>query len=120
MFDEYEESLEWFLKLLSTTNPDEFTETDWALVRAYTRSDGCSSVQDWHVKACWEHDFYFRTHHDFAGRVISFSKSNGLFLRRIQKLSSIGIFNLRAYVRWAGVTVFGKESWKGKSAYRSA
>lgn len=119
MFGEYEESLEWFLASLSTTNPDKFTDLDWQLIRTYTRSDGCSGVSDWHVKACWEHDFYFRTHHDFEGKVISFSEANLRFLRRLFKLSWLSIFNLRAYIRWLGVTVLGKNAWNDQRHYQT-
>lgn len=118
MFDEYEESLEWFLQTLSTSDPDFFTDEDWQLIRVYTRSDGCSMVSNWHEKACWEHDFYFRTHHDFSGRVISFSRSNFLFLRRICKLSIWGILNVRAYLRFFAVSLFGHGAWKGQKLYR--
>lgn len=118
MFAEYEESLEWFLQQLSSPDPDFFTDADWALVRTYTRSDGCTRVPDWHVKACWEHDFYFRTHHDFRGQVIGFVKANALFRRRIQRLSRYGIFDILSYTRWLGVTLFGRHAWIGQQHYR--
>jgi len=119
MFDEYEASLEWFLKLLSCDNPDHFTDADWQLVRAYTRSDGCTGVADIFVKACWEHDFYFRTHHDFTGKLISFSEANCKFRRRIQKLSRFGVFNFVSWERWLGVTIFGKNAWIGNQHFRT-
>lgn len=119
MFDEYEDSLEWFLQELSTTDPDLFTDADWKLVRSYLRSDGCTGVPNWHVKACWEHDFYFRTHHDFNGHFISFSKSNWRFLKRIQKLSWFGAFDIRSYVRWLGVTLLGRNAWRGNREFRA-
>lgn len=118
MFDEYEESIEWFLPQLSTRDPDFFTDADWALVRTYTRSDGCTNVPDWHVKACWEHDFYNRTHHDFEGRVISFSTAAARFRKRIQKLSWFGVLELRAWIRWFGVWLLGRSAWRGQRAFR--
>lgn len=118
MFDEYEESLGWFLQQLSTPNPDRFTEEDWKLVRAYTRSDGCTNALDWLPKSCWEHDFYFRTHHDFSGRVISFCQANNRYLLRMIRLSPFGVFNLRAYLRWLAVALLGKSAWRGRRNYR--
>lgn len=119
MFGEYEESLAWFLQQLSTTNPDHFTKEDWALVRTYTRSDGCTRVMDWEVETCWEHDFYFRTHHDFEGKIISFCQANARYLQRMLRRSPFGVFNLRAYIRWAGVSLLGKPAWHGRAHYRS-
>lgn len=118
MFDEYDESFEEFLRELSTTNPDDFTETDWKLVRVYTRSDGCTGATNWHVKACWEHDFYSRTHHDFAGRYITFGRSAMLFRKRIQRLSWFGIFDLRSWLRWFVVWLLGRNAWKQNRAFR--
>lgn len=116
MFSEYEESLEWFLQKLSTSDPNQFTDSDWDLIHAYTRSDGCTGVIDFYIRACIEHDFYFRTHHDFEGRLISFTEANMRFMRRIQKLSKFGIFSPLAIERWLGVTLLPQshKAWEGK------
>ena len=53
-------------KVLGKSNPDEFTQKEWDLIWAYTKSDGCTGVADIFLIACVEHDFYFRTHHDFG------------------------------------------------------
>lgn len=116
--DEYEESFDWFIEKLSTSNPDLFTDHDWDLVAAYTRSDGCTGVADLYIRACYEHDFYFRTHHDFSGKHITFSEANKRFRRRIQKLSKFGVFELISYERWAGVTLLGHSAWVGKKSFR--
>lgn len=125
MFAEYEETLEDFLQALSTRDPDIFTDADWNLVRFYTRSDGCTKVSGLRVKACWEHDFYFRTHHDFCGHVITFWESNRRFRVRNQRLSWLGSLDPRgwwswlgmldpmSWWRWLGVTLLGHNAWVG-------
>lgn len=118
MFSEYEDTLNQFLKILGKTNPDEFTQREWDLIWAYTKSDGCTGVADIHVKACWEHDFYFRTHHDFEGKVVSFWEANKRFRRRIQCLSKLGILSPVSWERWLGVTMLGKSAWEGKKRFR--
>lgn len=117
MFDEYEASLLDFLSDLSTHNPDEFTKEDWKLVRHYTRSDGCTKVIDIFTRACWEHDFYNRTHHDFEGKVITFAEANCRFRRRIQRLSRLGVFSLVSWWRWAGVSILGRKYWDQRKGY---
>lgn len=118
MFYEYEETLEDFLEALSTRDPNIFTDADWNLVRFYTRSDGCTRVPNFHIKACWEHDFYFRTHHDFCGHVISFWDANRLFRIRIQRLSLLGVCSPISWWRWLGVTLLGRNAWDGKKSFR--
>ena len=118
MFFEYEETLPDFLQALSTNDPDKFTSTDWALVRFYVRSDGCTRVPDIYVKSCWEHDFYFRTHHDFCGHVISFREANRRFRIRIQRLSRFGVCSPVSWWRWLGVALLGRSAWAGKKSYR--
>lgn len=117
MFFEYEETLEDFIKALSTNNPDIFTDADWNLVRFYTRSDGCTKVPNIHVRACYEHDFYFRTHHDFCGHVISFWEANRRFRIRIQRLSRFGICSPVSWWRWLGVTLLARNAWVGKRRF---
>lgn len=117
MFFEYEETLEDFLQALSTRDPDIFTDADWNLIRFYTRSDGCTRVPNFHIRACWEHDFYFRTHHDFCGHVISFWESNKRFRQRIQRLSWLGVLDPVSWWRWAAVTILGHNAWLGKRRF---
>ena len=46
MFSEYEDTLNQFIKVLGKSNPDEFTQREWDLIWAYTKSDGCTGVAD--------------------------------------------------------------------------
>ena len=118
MFSEYEDTLNQFIKVLGNSNPDEVTQREWDLIWAYTKSDGCTGVADIYVKACYEHDYYFRTHHDFEGKVISFWEANKRFRKRIQSLSRLGVFSPFSWERWIGVTLFAKPSWEGKKLFR--
>lgn len=114
MFGEYEDTISNFLARLRESNPDLFTDREWDLIWAYTKSDGCTGVIDIFIKACWEHDFYFRTHHDFNGRVISFREANRRFRRRMQHCSRLGFLSPVSWWRWLGVSLFGKAAWEGK------
>lgn len=118
MFTEYEETLNAFIDKLRESNPDKFTDREWDLVWAYTKSDGCTGVVDIFVRACYEHDFYFRTHHDFEGKVISFWEANKRFRKRIQKLSNFGVLSPVSWWRWLAVTVCAHNAWSGKSFFR--
>jgi len=118
MFYEYEDTINDFLARLRINNPDLFTDREWDLLWAYTRSDGCTGVADIFVKACWEHDFYFRTHHDFCGHVISFLEANRRFRKRMQCFSKLGVFSPISWWRWAGVCLLGRSAWEGKRKFR--
>lgn len=118
MFEEYEDSIEDFLETLGYTNPDYFTKREWELISVYVRSDGCTNVPDFYRNACVEHDFYFRTHHDFEGKVISFMEANKRFRMRIQRLSKFGVCSPLAWWRWAAVCVFGGRFWSDKKKCR--
>lgn len=111
MFFEYEETLEDFLQALSTRDPDIFTDADWNLIRFYTRSDGCTRVTNLHVRACYEHDFYYRTHHDFEGKLITRAEADRRFRLGIQKKSGCGVWNLLSWWRWAGVRLCASGAW---------
>lgn len=111
MFEEYEETILDFLNNLTSQNPDEFTENDWKLIKFYTKSDGCTRAFSWRIFACFEHDFYFRTHHDFSGKIISFREANRRFRIRLQQLSPLGVCSPMSWWRWAGVACFGRSAW---------
>lgn len=117
MFTEYESTINRFLKYLGETNPDRFTSQHWHLVWAYIKSDFCTSVADVMKWACVEHDFYFRTHHDFEGKAISFMDANKRFRIRMQRLSRFGVISPLAWWRWAAVCVFARSAWEGKKSY---
>lgn len=118
MFGEYEDTLNLFLARLRESNPDVFTDREWDLIWAYTKSDGCTGVIDYLVKSCWEHDFYFRTHHDFCGKVISFWEANRRYRIRMQRCSKLGILSPISWWRWLGVSLLGKAAWEGKRKFR--
>lgn len=118
MFGEYEDTLQEFLRRLGSEDPDEFTERDWDLIWAYTKSDGCTGVVDIYIKACWEHDFYFRVHHGFDGKVIGFWEANRRFRRRMQHCSKLGILSPVSWWRWLGVSLLGRNAWEGKRKFR--
>ena len=118
MFGEYEDTINDFLARLRENNPDRFTDREWDLIWAYTKSDGCTGVIDIFIKACWEHDFYFRTHHDFNGKVISFWESNRRFRRRVQHCSRLGFLSPVSWWRWLGVSLLGRSAWEGKVKFR--
>jgi len=117
MFSEYEETLNRFLKILGAPDPDRFSQREWELVEVYVKSDGCTGVIDFKRKACIEHDFYFRTHHDFEGKAISFMDANKRFRIRMQRLSRFGVISPLAWWRWAAVCVFARSAWEGKKSY---
>ncbi len=127
MFNEYENSLETFLGILGESDPAKFTKREWHLVWSYIRSDFCTGVIDFMKWACVEHDYYFRTHTDFSGKVIGFMEANRRFLVRMIYLSNpfresqnialnafgslIGHANLMAWWRWAYVCLFTRRVW---------
>lgn len=119
MFAEYEESLLEFLADLSTSNVEQFTAADCKLVKNYIRSDGCTGVPDYFVTACREHDFYYRTHHAFCGRLINRAEADKRFRKRIMSLARQrgGLTYLAgiwiSWWRWAGVRILGGEAWNG-------
>lgn len=124
MFTEYEETLLEFLSALSTSDCNEFTATDCELIRFYVKSDGCTNVVDIFLQACIEHDFYYRTHHDFEGKLISRREADRRFRLRIQGLSKRYVGRLKPLIlvagffisweRWLGVRVFALPAWVGR------
>ena len=120
MFSEYEDTLLDFLKDLSTSDCNQFTEADSKLVKNYVKSDGCTGVPDFFVEACREHDFYYRTHHDFEGKLITRSEADKRFRLRIQSLSKVRSTPIRiagffiSWWRWLGVRLFAGAAWRGR------
>ena len=56
----HEDTLNQFIKVLGKSNPDEFTQCEWDLIWAYTKSDGCTGCRRYILIACVEHDFLFQ------------------------------------------------------------
>lgn len=88
------------------------------------KADGCTGVLDLWVWTCMEHDIHFRTHHLLNGQPLSFSQANYIFRQRIlqvhtkfnQPLTWIKWFS--AWLRWAGVSAFGRSAWNHKQLLR--
>lgn len=134
MYSEYEATFPRFLSYLGETDPSKFTKQHWHMVWAYTKSDFCTWVIDLFKWACVEHDFYFRTHHSFDGKPITFMGANIRYFKRMLVMSNpfaksgkgylrcigkfVGYFNPFAYIRFAGVCLFGRSAWNGKEIFR--
>ncbi len=92
-------------------------EAYWKRVRAKAkelRSDGCSGVSDLYLDACYEHDIAYRTGHTVDGEPRTRAQADEDFRRTIQDLSPLGAASPLSWVRWAGVRLFGKSSWRKK------
>lgn len=107
-----------FIESLSTSNPDRLTVADIDKIRWFIQSDGCSGVPDFFVEECIKHDFYYRTHHDFSGRLIRKKDADLRFRRGIQNKSKIGAMSPLSWWRWLGVTLFASKAWDSKRCFR--
>lgn len=111
---EYEEDLLDLIKELSTSDHLSMTDGDCKLIRYYVHSDGCSRVPDLYVSECYKHDFYYRTHHDFEGKLITRAEADRRFRLGIQHKSGCGVFNLLSWWRWAAVRLWASGAWYKK------
>lgn len=100
-----------FIANLSSSDPNLLTKSDVTNIKLYIDSDGCTGVPDFYKEECIKHDFYYRTHHNFAGKLITKKEADLLFLRGIQAKSRFGVFSPMALWRYAGVLFFGKNAW---------
>lgn len=107
-----------FIESLSTSDPNALTATDIDKIRWFIKSDGCSKVPDIFVEECIKHDFYYRTHHDFSGRLIRKQDADLRFRRGIQNKSKFGILSLLSWWRWLGVVLFAHAAWNSKRCFR--
>ena len=105
------ENLVEFIANLSTTDPRLLTKADITNIKLYIDSDGCTGVPDFYKEECIKHDFYYRTHHNFAGKLITKEEADKLFLVGIQSKSKFGKFSPMALWRYLGVKLFGKSAW---------
>lgn len=81
--------------------------TPWAKAN----SDGCTCVKDIYVKACWEHDYHYRHGHTFPWPIaepINEAQANTRFRQVMQWESRFGRFSPISWIRYAGVSVFGR------------
>lgn len=105
-----------FLASLSTTDHFALTDNDVERIRLYIRSDGCTGVPDFYFAECVKHDFYYRTHVGFDGKVIKKSEGDCRFRQGIQRKSKLGFFSPMAWWRWLGVQGrLGHKAWRGES-----
>lgn len=102
-----------FIESLSSTDPTKLTKEDIKNIRLYINSDGCTGVPDFYKDECIKHDFYYRTHHDFSGRLLEKDNADRLFMRGIQLKSNFGRLSPMALWRYLGVKLFGKSAWEG-------
>ena len=99
---------------------NEWNDEYRALVRAKAKelgSDGCSGVPDFHLDGCYEHDIAYRTGKDLYGNQITRAEADRRFRIYIQKHSllakfRLGFFSPMSWWRWAGVRLFGRNSYQ--------
>ncbi len=107
-----------FVANLSTTDPKRLSKADITNIKLYIDSDGCTGVPDFYKEECIKHDFYYRTHHNFAGKLISREEADKLFLLGIQAKSKFKKYSPMAFWRYIGVRLFGKSAWlEGNSCH---
>lgn len=81
----------------------------WEAVRRRAEalgSDGCTGVTQWRQECCLRHDIHYRTGLDMDGRIITRAEADLLFWRCMADRSALGMFSLRAAIRYLGVTIF--------------
>lgn len=87
----------------------------WDELRAWAKinSDGCTCVKDIYVDACYEHDYHYRHGFtfptvDFPSHPINEAQANTRFRIVMQWESRFGRFSPISWIRYAGVSVFGR------------
>ena len=105
-----------FIENLSTTDPFKLTKADITNIKLYIDSDVCTGVPDFYKEECIKHDFYYRTHHNFKGELISKNQADLMFMRGIQNKSKFGKFSPMALWRYLGVKLFGGKAWEGNES----
>jgi hypothetical protein len=103
---------------LSTTDSMKLTKEDIDRIRWYIKSDGCTRATDYQVEECIKHDFYYRTKHDFSGKLIRRVTADLNFLKGNQARSKLGVLSPRAWIRWAAVRLFGRNAWDKNCEFR--
>lgn len=77
------------------------------------KSDGCTGVLEIHHNCCVVHDLGYRKGVDVYGRPVTRREVDAEFRRCNQRNSPLGRFSPDAWIRWAGVRVFGIGKFKG-------
>lgn len=86
----------------------------WLARWAWKRSDGCTGVSNWYLFCCWAHDFGYQTGLDpyqywMGHRVAQGEPESNTKLRWcIQAESKLGRFNPISWIRYWGVSLFGR------------
>lgn len=80
---------------------------------AEKNSDGCTGVKDIYIEACSEHDFHYRYATTLLGEPITFQEANTRFRQVIQMSSKLRWFSPISWIRYAGVSLFGRSIWDG-------
>lgn len=106
------------IESLSTDDHFNLTDDDMKAIRWFILSDGCTDVPDFYLSECIKHDFYYRTHVDFSGRLIKRCEADKRFRLGIQKRSQFGVFSPMSWWRWAFVRVFAKSAWDKRQFFR--
>lgn len=93
--------------------PDFSDHTYWLKLSKWAKeySDGCTGVKDFYVEACWEHDWHYKYGQTLDGRPISFREANARFRQVIQMESKLGRYQPLSWIRWIGVSTFGRLIW---------
>jgi hypothetical protein len=92
-------------------------EKYWELVRAKAKelkSDGCTSVADFRIDCCYEHDIPYATGLDVFGKPQGKAQTDKEFRQCIQERSPLGRLSPMSWIRWAGVRLFGRGIWAKK------
>lgn len=121
-------NLKEFIDNLSTSNHLDLTPTDIKNIKLYINSDGCTGVPDFYVDECIKHDFYYRTHTDFTGKLISKEDADTRFRLGIQNKSKLnklnfwkfrfGVLSPVSWIRYLGVRFHpaAKSAWEGSTS----
>jgi hypothetical protein len=91
-------------------------EAYWQLVRDIAEaieSDGCTGVIDFYLDCCLEHDIAYRLGCNIFGEPLSRAQADASLRRCIQAKSRFGRLSPMAFLRWLGVRVFGRKSYRG-------
>ena len=76
------------------------------------RSDGCTGVPDFHIRACLEHDVHYRTHQTIFGSPITKAEADWILKRRIQQWSWLGWLSPMAQWRYWFLRRFVRKPWE--------
>jgi hypothetical protein len=94
--------------------PDLLDKDTWDRIRKWaadTASDGCTGVADFRVDCCFLHDYMYVTGTDFSGNPVTKKQADECFRKCIQARSPLGRLSPMSWIRWAGVSLFGRGIW---------